>query len=191
MVSFYMYKKPFNKIIEGMILMQFHEASSSNLRINPSRTFNNKWFLLAAGDESDYNMMTVSWGSLGVLWSKDVFTAVVRPSRHTYKFMESSDYFTASVFPEEYREQLTFCGRNSGRDVDKTAETGFTPIFRDNGIIFEESELAFICKKIYITDIVPQGFVGMDVKEAYPNGDLHRAYVGEIINVLKKDSSTY
>ena len=114
-----MYMKPFNKIIEGMILMQFHEASSSNLRINPSRTFNNKWFLLAAGDESDYNMMTVSWGSLGVLWGKDVFTAVVRPSRHTYKFMESSDYFTASVFPEEYREQLTFCGRNSGRDVDK------------------------------------------------------------------------
>ena len=182
--------KPFNKDNEGMILMHFKEVSSSNLRINPSRTFRDRWFLLTAGDEEQYNMMTVSWGSLGVMWGKDVFTAVVRPSRHTYKFMENSDYFTASIFAEEYRDKLTFCGRNSGRDVDKAAETGFTPIFRKDGIIFDESELVFICKKIYTTDIVPDGFVGMDFNEAYPNGDIHRAYIGEITSVLKRDDNT-
>ncbi len=186
-----MYIELFNINYEGMILVQFKEVSSSNLRINPSRTFRDRWFLLAAGDKDNYNMMTVSWGSLGVMWGKDVFTAVVRPSRHTYKFMENSDYFTASIFPEEYRDQLTFCGRNSGRDVDKTAETGFTPIFNNDGIIFDESELAFICRKIYITDIVPEGFVGMNYEEAYPSGDLHRAYIGEIVSVLKRDDSKF
>ena len=32
--------------------------------------------------------MTVSWGSMGMIWNKPFIQVVVRPQRHTFEFME-------------------------------------------------------------------------------------------------------
>jgi len=72
--------------------------------------------------------MTISWGSFGVIWGKPMAMVVVRPSRHTYRFMEAGNSFTLCAFPGEYKDQLTLCGTRSGRALDKVKACGFTPI---------------------------------------------------------------
>ena len=77
--------------------------------------------LLAPGnfDARDYNFMTVSWGTLGIVWDKRCAMAFVRPSRYTRQFMDKADSFTLSLFPEELHKALVYCGGHSGRQGDK------------------------------------------------------------------------
>ncbi len=147
-----------------------------------------KWMLITAGDKTGFNTMTASWGGMGVLWGKNVSFCFVRHERYTYGFMEKGDYYTLSFYGEEYREQLNLCGTKSGRDIDKVKETGFTPVFADCGApYFAEAELVLVCKKLYSEEFKPELFVDPSVREAcYPDEDYHRAYVGEIIEVLQK-----
>ena len=153
---------------------------------NPFEIIEKQQFLITAGDEKHFNTMTAGWGGLGVLWGKPVVTVYIRPQRYTYEFMENSDIFTASFYPEEYREQISFCGSHSGRDVDKVSHCGFTPRTADNGgVYFEQAELVFSCKKIYYDDLKPENFLSDDIARWY-NNDYHRLYVGEIQELLIK-----
>ena len=52
---------------------------------------------------------------MGTLWSKPVVTVYVKPVRYTYGFMNDSEYFTVSFYPEEYRKALGIMGSQSGR----------------------------------------------------------------------------
>ncbi len=61
--------------------------------------------LLTAGDRTelqhhDHRLVPV-WAAL---WNLPVCTVYVRPERYTYQFMESHDYFTVSVLPEEAKK---------------------------------------------------------------------------------------
>ena len=47
-----------------------------------------------------YNAMTISWGSLGVMWDRPFVQVVVRPQRYTFEFMERFDTFTVCAFPK-------------------------------------------------------------------------------------------
>lgn len=144
--------------------------------------FDDRWALITAGNEKSYNTMTASWGGLGELWNKDVCFIFIRPQRYTYEFTEREDYFTVSVLPEEYRKALAFCGRNSGRDVDKAKETGLTPVKIGESMGFEQSEITLLCKKLYIQDIDPKGFIDSTIDSTcYPSKDYHRVYVAEIV----------
>lgn len=166
--------------------MTFSQAPVSSLDVNPFKSLEGQGFLVTAGNSDKFNTMTAGWGGFGVMWSKRVMTVVVRPSRYTYEFMESSDIFTSSFFTSEYADALKFCGTRSGRKFDKCKETGLTPVFADGGVAFEQAEFFYVCKKLYAYDIVPEGFVSGNVSDFYPHGDLHRAYVGEIISAYKK-----
>ena len=149
--------------------------------------FDDKWALITAGNKDSYNTMTASWGAMGELWNKDVCFIFIRPQRFTYEFTEREDYFTVSFFGEEYKKALTFCGRNSGRDVDKAKETGLTPIEIGGSMSFRESEIILVCKKLYYQDLEPRGFVDTRLDEAnYPSKDYHRMYVGEIVEAYTK-----
>ena len=149
--------------------------------------FDDKWALITAGNKDSYNTMTASWGAMGELWNKDVCFIFIRPQRYTYEFTEREDYFTVSFFGEEYKKALTFCGRNSGRDVDKAKETGLTPVEIGGSMSFEESEIILVCKKLYYQDLDPKGFIEKKLDDVnYPTKDYHRMYVGEIVEVYVK-----
>lgn len=145
-----------------------------------------KHFLLGAGTAADHNMMTCSWGGLGVLWNKDVSFVFVRPSRHTFGYIENELKYSICFFDEEYRDALNFCGSHSGRDCDKAREAELTPVDLDGTVAFAEARTVLICEKVYFGDITPEQFLEYNVRKFYPEGDYHRMYIGEIKAVYTK-----
>ena len=89
--------------------------------------FDEQWLLLTGGDfaRGKFNAMTISWGSLGIIWGRPFVQVVVRPTRYTHEFMERFDTFTVTAFPERHRRALNLLGSKSGRDGDKIAEISF------------------------------------------------------------------
>jgi flavin reductase (DIM6/NTAB) family NADH-FMN oxidoreductase RutF len=164
----------------------FKKVSPQAIADNPFKLIGKDWMLITAGTEESYNTMTGAWGGLGILWNKDICFCVIRPNRHTYAFMEQSDVFTLSFLEEEYRDVLTYCGSRSGRDVNKVAETGLTPVFDEGTIYFAEARLVLVCRKVYFQDMAPQNFRDPQMEEFYPGKDYHRIYVGEILKCLQK-----
>jgi flavin reductase (DIM6/NTAB) family NADH-FMN oxidoreductase RutF len=145
------------------------------------------WMLITAGSLDSFNMMTASWGGMGVLWKKKVCFCVVRPTRYTYNFMEKSDYFTLSFFEEKYKDVLNFCGTHSGRNINKIKKTGFTPLVGSKGVpFFDEARMVIEARKIYFQDLNPENFLDDSIEDNYPEKDYHRMYLGEIIRVLKR-----
>ena len=146
-----------------------------------------QWLLLSAGEFSPgkYNSMTISWGSVGTIWNKPFFQILVRESRYTRKFMESSDFFTLCAFPEDHRPALSLLGSKSGRDGDKISLSGLTPIPSKIAPApgYDEAELIVECRKMYWHDIDPSHFLDSSIKANYPKDDYHRAYFGEIVAV--------
>lgn len=158
-----------------------------SLELDIFKTFHADWALLTAGTMDDFNTMTVSWGGLGTLWNKSVATVYVRPCRHTYGYMENSEYFTVSFYPEEYKKDLALLGKLSGRDGDKVAKTGLTPAAAPNGVTFSQAKLTLVCKKLYAQDLDASA-IPQDVMEAsYAVEPVHRMYIGEVVQILSED----
>lgn len=166
---------------------KFVEIKPDQITDNTFKLIGLDWMLITAGTLDSYNTMTASWGGFGVLWNKNICFCVVRPNRYTYGFMEKADTFTLSFFDNNYRNALIFCGSHSGRDVDKAAETGLTPVETGNGsVYFNEARLVIECRKLYFQDINPANFIDPDIDKNYPQKDYHRMYVGEVVRCLQK-----
>jgi flavin reductase (DIM6/NTAB) family NADH-FMN oxidoreductase RutF len=133
--------------------------------------------------------MTASWGGLGVLWGKNVAFMFIRPVRHTFSFANENPLFTLSFFDKTYRGALEIAGAKSGRDIDKAAEGGLTPIVFTGGAIdgavaFKEAAEIIICRKLYTHNFDPAGFLDPSIdSECYPAKDYHRMYVGEVLSL--------
>ncbi len=159
---------------------------------HPITLWKDQGLLLTAGDfkAGKFNTMTVGWGSIGVMWGKSFIHVVVRPVRHTFKFIEEYDTFTVCGFPKEYKKELILLGSKSGRDGDKIKESGLTPI-QSKAVAapgFEEAELIMECRKIYSDDFRPERFIDPSINKNYSKKDYHRFYYGEILRI-EGDSS--
>ena len=159
-----------------------------NLQDNVFDLVGKQWMLITAGKIDSFNTMTASWGCFGILWRRPAAICFVRPTRHTFSFINKAEYYTLSVLPEEQRSILDFCGSRSGRDTDKIAETGLNPVnIKDKGVSFEQARLVFLCKKLYTQDFDPKLFLDSKInEEMYPKKDHHRVFVGEIELCLRK-----
>jgi flavin reductase (DIM6/NTAB) family NADH-FMN oxidoreductase RutF len=162
----------------------FQAVMPENIKDNPFKLVGQDWMLITAGAPELYNTMTASWGGVGVLWGKHICWCVIRPQRHTYDFMEKADCFTLSFFDESYRGALELCGSKSGRDINKAAATGLTPIAGTlpGTTCFEQARLVIECKKVYFHDLNPKHFLDPQINEMYPTQDYHRMYIGEIVH---------
>ena len=158
-----------------------------DLTVRPHYIWAEQWLLLTAGDFSQnrFNTMTVGWGSLGTMWNKPFAHIVVRPGRYTYEFTEQFDTFTLSALPERYRKALQILGTKSGRDGDKIAEAGLTPIASTTvaAPAFDEAELILECHKLYRQIMDPACFLDPEIDTNYPAKDYHTIYYGEIVAV--------
>jgi flavin reductase (DIM6/NTAB) family NADH-FMN oxidoreductase RutF len=129
--------------------------------------------------------MTVSWGSLGVIWNKPFAQVVVRPQRYTFQFLEQYPTFTLCAFPRQFRKALSLLGSRSGRDGDKIAASGLTPIPAAVAAapLYAEASLAIECRTLYWQDLDPAHFLDPAIQANYPHNDYHRAFFGEILAV--------
>jgi flavin reductase (DIM6/NTAB) family NADH-FMN oxidoreductase RutF len=74
------------------------------------------------------NIMTIGWLLLGRSYHKNpVAVVAVRPARYTFRLLDEVEEFVIAVPTPELGEAVAFCGKESGRDVDKFKETGLTP----------------------------------------------------------------
>ncbi len=148
--------------------------------------FRHQWALVSAGNLSHFNTMTIGWGTVGCLWNRPVASVYIRPCRYTYEFMESSEFFTISFFPEEYRDALKTLGSKSGRDCDKVALAGLTPVAAGDSVTFAQAQYTLVCKKLYHQDLDPKQLPEDILHQFYEPGETpHRVYYGEIVEVIQ------
>ena len=141
---------------------------------------------ISANKEGKINVMTISWGTIGIIWGMPMFLVLVSPSRFTYGFIEETENSTVNVPPKKLGEIVSFCGSVSGRDYDKFKEKGLNPIPGENvkSPIVEGCIVHYGCKVIHKNDIIPAR-VPEDVDtEFYPGGDYYRIFFGKIISVF-------
>lgn len=153
--------------------------------------FNDRWALVTAGDISNFNTMTIAWGSMGTIWGpphkgKPILTVYVSPARYTHSFLEQNNFFTVSFFSKEYRRDLSILGSRSGRDGDKVALTALEPVAVEHGVDFKQADLTFVCKKLYSHQFekeqVPADVAGWIYTRVPP----HTMFIGEIVDVIER-----
>lgn len=153
------------------------------INVNPLEAFNSGWALVTAGTKDGFNSMTVSWGSMGTIWGKPSVTVYIRPSRYTWQFIEKSDTFTVSFYPDSCRGALSIMGTISGRDQDKPEAAGLTPKFLESGVSYEEASVTLVCRKMYVDQLKAEA-LPEEAKEFYPGGgDLHYVVLGEVTDI--------
>ena len=170
---------------------KLREISVAELRINPMSLISEEWMLITAGTkESGFNTMTAGWGQMGAVWGHGLptTTVFVRPQRDTKVFIDREDFYTLSFFPQAYKKQLIYLGTHSGRDENKIAKTGLTPVFKDKYTWFAEAKLVLVCRKLYRSSLLQECFLDQKIMdENYPKRDFHDLYIGELVKVLCKE----
>ena len=77
--------------------------------------------------EGKSNIITVAWAGT-VCTNPPMVSISVRPSRYSYQILEETGEFVINLTNESLVKACDYCGVVSGRDVDKFAKTGLTPI---------------------------------------------------------------
>ena len=169
-------------------MQDFTPINPTDITDNVFKLLDKDWMLVTAGSINKFNTMTASWGHMGIMWNLPVAIAWIRPQRHTFQFTEEYSHFTLSFFTEDYRKALQFCGTKSGRDCNKVAEAGLTPLETERGnVIFQEARLVLECRKVYSDRLRKTKFILPKVSQKhYPTKDFHHFYMGEIMHVLQK-----
>lgn len=154
-----------------------------NQYANELTTILSKGAFLTTMVDGSINTMTIAWGSIGFMWGKPVFMAMVRPSRFTYERIEKSNEFTVSIPLKDMSKALGICGSKSGRSTDKLAEANLstvagkkisTPVIADCGLHYE-------CKVVYKQKMIPEQLVTDLQDKWYGDGDYHTLYFAEIL----------
>ena len=162
------------------------KANFRDISENAVKLLAEDWALVCAGNENGCNGMTVSWGGVGELWGMDVVYIFLRPGRYTKKFVDENGLFTLSFFGGEYKKELGYFGKVSGRDEDKFKSGGLTPVFSDGTVYPEQAKLVLVCRKIALYKLGPDGFLDKSIAGNYSSDDFHTMYVGEITDCYTK-----
>ena len=97
--------------------------------------------------EGKSNIITVAWAGT-VCTNPPMVSISVRPSRYSYQILEETGEFVINLTNESLVKACDYCGVVSGRDVDKFAKTGLTPIPMEHvhAMGIEESPVNMECK---------------------------------------------
>jgi flavin reductase (DIM6/NTAB) family NADH-FMN oxidoreductase RutF len=129
------------------------------------------------------NIMTIGWGTLGIIWGMPIWSVLVRPSRYTYDCIEHSGAFTVNVPNDAVARAMGICGTLSGRDLDKFAECNLTAERAEtvNAPIVAECPIVYECQVVADNDLLPPKIAQEITDGYYPEGDFHRVYFGKVL----------
>ncbi len=150
--------------------------------------------LLTTKADDKVNSMTISWGTLGIEWTKPIFTVFVRENRFTKQQLDKNGEFTINIPVGEYDKKiLGVCGTKSGHNLDKVKELGLTLVDSEEISVpaIKEFALTLECKVVYTQKqeeslVTPENrakYYPQDVESSFhgANKDYHTAYYGEIV----------
>lgn len=163
------------------------EITVDQFKENPFTLIGDEWMLVTAQDKDQNrtNMMTASWGSIGIFWNKPTLTVYIRQSRHTKKLLDEQESFSVSVMPPNLKTVHKICSTTSGRNTDKVKATDLKVEFENDIPYFSDAKITFICKKLFTTKMEKVGFMEEEpFNKNYTNGDLHSIYIAEIKKIL-------
>lgn len=141
--------------------------------------------LLTTAADGKVNTMTIGWGTLGIQWGEPIFIAFVRESRFTKELLDKNPEFTVNVpYGAFDKSVLGVCGTKSGRDTDKFRQLGLTQEPSETISVpgIREFPLTLECKVIYRQEQIPEAIAPENLSRYYPNGDIHTAYYGQVLN---------
>jgi flavin reductase (DIM6/NTAB) family NADH-FMN oxidoreductase RutF len=139
--------------------------------------------LVTSGVDGKPNVMTIGWATMGDIWARPIFMAMVRPSRYSYSRLEELGEFTVNVPPRELTAAVAYCGSRSGRTHDKFLEQSLTavPSRQVRPPIIQECVVHYECRTLHRNDLVPSALAQAVQDDFYFQGDYHRVYFGEIV----------
>jgi flavin reductase (DIM6/NTAB) family NADH-FMN oxidoreductase RutF len=117
--------------------------------------------------EGKPNLMNAAWG--GICCSKPpCVTVSLRKATHSYAGIVERRAFTIGIPSEGQMKAADYCGIASGRDTDKFAATGWTPVKSTLVDAPYPAELPFVleCRLLHTLEI-----------------GLHTQFVGEIVDI--------
>jgi flavin reductase (DIM6/NTAB) family NADH-FMN oxidoreductase RutF len=83
--------------------------------------------VVSCGTGERTNLITLAWAA-NVCAEPPQLAVAVRPTRHSHPLIAETGEFVVNLPAAENVEEVDFCGVFSGRDTDKWAETGLTPV---------------------------------------------------------------
>ncbi len=159
-----------------------------NINVNPFNFFEGAGVILAAGDKTASNAMTIGWGGMGTLWGRNVVTVYVAQGRYTHEFMEKQNYFTVMTFKD--KKVMEYMGSHTGRDGDKAKALGLHTLYTENGTpYYEEADMVIECRMLYGKPFDTTGFrnaLPKDFYEKRADAGIHSIYIGEVVKAIKK-----
>lgn len=163
--------------------LTYEQYAAEAARLIPQNAF------MTTAHSGKTNTMTIGWGSVGIMWRKPVFTAMVRQSRYTKELVEQSNEFTITLPLSDQAEALALCGSKSGRDLDKIAAAKLTllagqavatPVIAGPGLQLE-------CKVLYKQTMTAENLDGATKSACYGTADYHTLYFAEIVAAYKTE----
>lgn len=130
------------------------------------------WVVGTYDSDGKPNVMAAAWG--GICCSLPPCVAVsLRKATYTYGNIDARKAFTISVPSEAYAREADYIGIASGRNTDKFADTGLTPVRSTlvDAPYVGEFPLVLECRLL----------------NTYKIG-LHTQFIGEILDVKAEDS---
>jgi flavin reductase (DIM6/NTAB) family NADH-FMN oxidoreductase RutF len=121
--------------------------------------------------ENKPNVMTVAWG--GICCSKPPCLSIaVRKATYTHGNLVERNAFTVSIPPREHADAADYFGMASGRDEDKFAVSGLTPVRSEyvDAPYVDEFPLVLECSVVHVAEL-----------------GLHTLFVGEIKDVKAEE----
>ncbi|MCF0135395.1 MAG: flavin reductase family protein [Lachnospiraceae bacterium] len=114
-------------------------------------------------DPKLYNVLTIAW--TGTICSTPAMAFIsVRPERHSYSIIKESGEFVINLPTRQLVEAVDYAGVRSGKDEDKFARCGLTPLKAKQVRcpLISESPVNLECK---VTRVIPLGTHDMFLAE--------------------------
>lgn len=125
------------------------------------------WLVGTYDAEGKPNIATIAWG--GICCSEPpAVTISLRKSRWTYAAIMERKAFTVNVPSEVFAREADYAGIVSGKDTDKFAAAGLTPVRGEHvdAPYVEEFPLILECRLLHTLDL-----------------GIHTQFIGEIVDV--------
>jgi flavin reductase (DIM6/NTAB) family NADH-FMN oxidoreductase RutF len=165
--------------------MEKQNIAVRDLELPPFTTFDPNGLLLVSGQNAEHaNVMTISWGMFGIMWSRPVVMVMVRPTRYTWDFITQAPDFTVNWMGQQWTKAVQLCGATSGRDVEnKFTAAGLHAVHgqQTESPVIKESILSLECRVIYRDVVRPESFIEPGLSMVYEAEDYHGLFYGEIV----------